>query len=397
MNEANRSQRDCFRQFLYVRVFYMTKTIWIVRARRTPQGRFLGALAKRSAADLAVEAGRAALADIEPAWIDQVILGNVLSAGQGMNVARQVGVRLGLPVSTPALTVNMVCGSGMHAIVLAAQAIQCGTAQMVLCGGTESMSTAPYLLERARTGYKLGDGTLVDAVLRDGLTDVFSGQHMGLTAEALATRYGISREEQDQFALRSQQCHAAAQSAGHFDDEIAIVDDLERDEHPRPDATMASLQALSPAFSETGTVTPGNASGLNDGAAMLVVCDEARGRECGLDPMMILTDSVAVGCEPAAMGLGPVHAVQKLGRAVGDYDLVELNEAFAAQALACIRELELDDARVNPDGGAIAVGHPLGATGARLVVHLAHRRPRRGLATLCVGGGMGCAVVLERP
>ncbi len=373
------------------------KPLWIVAARRTPQGRFLGSLAKRSAVDLAVAAGRAALGGLDPAWIDSVIIGNVLSAGAGMNIARQVGVQLGLLVSTPAFTVNMMCASGIYAAILAAQAIESGAARMVLCGGAESMSNAPYLLERARTGYKLGDGTLVDSVLRDGLVDAFSREHMALTAEALAERYGISRAAQDEFALRSQQRYAAAQAAGHFQGEIVPVDGVANDEHPRPETTLAGLANLGPAFRKNGTVTAGNASGLNDGAALLVICSAERGRECGLTPLALLTGSATVGCEPAWMGLGPVHAVRRLGRDVGEFDWVELNEAFAAQALACIGELRLDEARVNADGGAIALGHPLGATGARLLVHLAHRQPRRGLATLCVGGGMGCAAVVERP
>ena len=373
------------------------KNLWIVSARRTPQGRFLGALAKRSAVELAVAAGQAALEKLDRAWIDTVILGNVLSAGAGMNMARQIGLRLGLPVSTPAFTVNMMCASGMHAIVLAAQAIQTGAARMVLCGGTESMSNAPYLLERARTGYKLGDGAVVDSVLRDGLVDAFSRDHMALTAEALAMRYNISRAAQDAFAVQSQQRCAAAQRAGRFDGEIVPVDGVDRDEHPRADTTVEALAKLAPAFQKTGSVTAGNASGLNDGAAMLVVCDAARGRECGLQPLLILSGSAVVGCDPSLMGLGPVHAVRRLGRDVNDYDWIELNEAFAAQALACLQELRLDATRINPDGGAIALGHPLGATGARLVVHLAHRQPARGLATLCVGGGMGYAMVVERP
>ena len=371
--------------------------IWIVAARRTPQGRFLGGLARQSAVDLGVAAGTAALTGIDPRRIDAVVVGNVLTAGSGMNVARQIGVRCGVPVEVPAFTVNMMCGSGMHAVALAAQAIQAGTATMALCGGTESMSNAPYLLERARTGYKLGDGTLVDSILRDGLHDAFSGRHMALTAEALAERFGISRAAQDAFALRSQQRHAAARAAGRFAAEIVPVAGVEADEHPRPDSTAAGLAGLAPAFAAGGTITAGNAAGINDGAALLVVCGADTGRACGLEPLAVLAATATVGCDPAAMGLGPVHAVRRLGRAVGDYDLVELNEAFAAQALACIGELGLDGERVNPDGGGIAIGHPLGATGARLLVHLVHRRPRRGLATLCVGGGMGCAAVVESP
>ena len=373
------------------------KPIWIVSAKRTPQGRFLGALAKRSAVDLGVVAAKAALAGLDAACIDSVIVGNVLGAGLGMNISRQIALCAGMPVSTPAFTVNMMCASGMQAVMLATQAIQSGAARMVLCGGTESMSNAPYLLDRARTGYKLGDGVLIDSLLRDGLTDAFSDEHMGVTAERIATRYQLSREAQDHFAARSQQRYAAAAAAGHFQDELVAVDKLTQDEHPRPETTAATLGTLKPAFDPKGTVTAGNSSGINDGAAMLVVCDEERGRELGLTPMLTITATTAVGCEPALMGLGPVYATRKLSRDVGEFDLIELNEAFAAQSLACIQELGMDEEKVNVDGGAIALGHPIGASGARLLVHLAHRQPRRGLATLCVGGGMGCAVVVERP
>ncbi len=371
--------------------------MWIVAAKRTPQGRLLGALAKHSAVDLAIAAGREVIAGVDPSKIDSVILGNVLGAGLGMNVARQVGIGLGLPVEVPAFTVNMMCASGMQAVMLAAQSIEHGSAQMVLCGGTESMSNAPYLLPRARSGYKLGDGVLVDSLLRDGLTDAFSGEHMGLTAERVAHMHSVSRESQDHFAASSQRRWAAAQQAGHFQTEIVAVEGLDRDEHPRPDTTFERLASLAPMFKKDGTVTAGNASGINDGAALLLLCDEQVGRQCGLQPMMVLTAAAVAGCEPGLMGMGPVHAVRKLGVDTRDFDMVELNEAFAAQALACIKELGLDEAKVNPDGGAIALGHPIGASGARLLVHLAHRRPRRGLAALCVGGGMGCAVVVERP
>jgi acetyl-CoA C-acetyltransferase len=375
----------------------MTKPIWIVSAHRTVQGRFLGTLARQTATGLGVAAAKAALAGIHPARIDAVVVGNVLSAGSGMNVARQIGIGAGLPVTTPAYTVNMMCASGMHAVILAVQSIQSGAARMVLCGGTESMSNAPYLLERARSGYKFGDGVLVDSMLRDGLTDAFSREHMGLTAEKVAALHGISREAQDRFALASQQRYAAAQAAGHFRDEIVKVEKLDHDEHARPEITLESLAALKPVFNREGSVTAGNASGLNDGAAMLIVCDEARGRECGLTPLMVITESAVVGCEPSMMGMGPVYATRKLNRRTDEFDLIELNEAFAAQALACIKELGFDESKVNSDGGAIALGHPIGASGARLLVHLAHRRPKRGLATLCVGGGMGYAVVMEQP
>lgn len=372
-------------------------SIWIASAKRTPQGRFLGGLSKFSAVDLGVVAAKAALSGIDPAAIDLVIVGNVLGAGLGMNVARQIGIGAGVPVSAPGYTVNMMCASGMQAVILATQAIQAGSARMVLCGGTESMTNAPYLLDRARSGYKLGNGTLVDSVLRDGLSDAFSGEHMGVTAERLAQRYDLSRRAQDEFAARSQQRCAAAAEAGHFDAELVSLAGLERDEHPRADTTAESLAGLRPVFDPKGTVTAGNASGLNDGAAMLVVCDEKAGVEHGLTPLMIIEGSASAGCHPGEMGLGPVHAVRKLGAKPSDYDLIELNEAFAAQALACIQKLGLNEETVNVAGGAIALGHPIGASGARLLVHLAHRKPQRGLATLCVGGGMGCAVALRRP
>jgi acetyl-CoA C-acetyltransferase len=378
----------------------IAKPIWIIAAKRTVQGRFLGALSKQSVVELGITASKAALGatGIDPKWVNGVIVGNVLGAGAGMNIARQIGIGSGVPVQVPAYTVNMMCASGMHAVILAARTIQSGDASMVLCGGAESMTNAPYLLERARSGYKFGDGILTDSVLRDGLTDAFSREHMGLTVESLAVRYGISRKEQDAFALSSQMRYAAAVAAGQFKDEIINMEKLNVDEQARPDTTLERLAVLKPAFKPDGSITAGNSSGVNDGAAMLVLCDEAHGREYGLKPMAIIAGSAVVGCEPASMGLGPVHATRKLQRDhPGEFDVIELNEAFAAQVIACIRELQFDPAKVNPDGGAIALGHPIGASGARLLVHLAHRQPKRGLATLCVGGGMGYAVVVERP
>jgi len=375
----------------------MTETIWIVGARRTPQGRFLGGLSHRSAVDLAVIAGQAALNTIDPAHVDTVIVGNVLSAGLGMNVARQVGMQMNLPISVPAYTVNMMCLSGLQAVNLAVKEIQSGAARMVLCGGTESMSRAPHLLQRMRSGLKFGHGEMIDSLLSDGLTDPISREHMALTAERIAEQFQISREAQDQFALNSQQRASAAMSAGLFEQEIVPVDGVRQDEQPRPDSTLEGLAKLKPAFAKSGTVTAGNASGLNDGAAMLVLCDAAFGEQLGLTPLVVIRETAVVGCDPQVMGLGPVFALRKIGRPVDDYDVVELNEAFAAQSLRCIQELNLDPARVNPDGGAIALGHPLGASGARLLVHLAHRKPVRGVATLCAGGGMGGAVVVERP
>lgn len=380
------------------------KPIFIVAARRTPQGRLLGGLNGLSAVDLAIAAGRGMLSDrYAPDAFDAVILGNVLSAGAGMNIGRQVGVGLGLPIDKTGVTVNMMCASGMYSLFQAVQALECGQNTAVICGGTESMTAAPYLAKEARTGYRLGNGALIDSVVCDGLTDPFSGRHMGLTAEALAQEYGIGRDEQDAYALRSQQRCRDAVRRGALRDEIIPAGKLDKDEHPRPETTLGQLAQLKPVFAADGTVTAGNSSGVNDGAAMLVVCDEKTAARNQWRPMARITGYVAVGCDPARMGLGPVHAVRLLCERyrlkAGDFDTVELNEAFAAQVLACIRELKLNPDLINPDGGSIALGHPIGATGARLVVHLAHRIARgetkRGLATLCVGGGMGAALALE--
>jgi acetyl-CoA C-acetyltransferase len=278
-----------------------------------------------------------------------------------------------------------------------------GQAEVVLCGGTESMSNAPYLLQRARSGYRMGDGALIDCLLRDGLVDTSSGQHMALSAERLAQHYRIDRAAQDAFALRSQQNTHRGYAEGHYQDELVPVDKLDRDEHPRPDTTLEQLAALRPAFQAEGTVTAGNASGINDGAAMLVVCAEPAAIRNDWSILATIGPYAAVGCDPQWMGLGPVHATRRLCERsqmrLDDFDTIELNEAFAAQALACMQELSLETERVNPDGGAIALGHPIGTTGARLAVHLAYRIARgwtkRALATLCVGGGMGLALVLE--
>lgn len=377
--------------------------ICIVAAKRTPQGRFMGALSKQSATQLAIAAGKAVLDQIPSDQIDQVIVGNVLSAGQGMNIARQIALGLGVPIDRIAFTVNMMCASGMHAVMLADQAIRAGQAKVILCGGTESMSNAPYLLDRARQGYKLGQGILIDCLLRDGLVDSFSNEHMGLTAEELARRYKIDRAAQDEFALSSQQKYAQGSAQGRYDDELVPVGQLDKDEHPRPEMTIDQLASLQPAFTTDGTVTPGNASGINDGASMLIVCDEATARKSGYKPLAIIRGWAAVGCDPKFMGLGPVYATEKLCRQeqlkIDDFDTIEINEAFAVQTLACVQQLKIAKDRLNPDGGAIALGHPIGSSGARLVIHLAHRIARgqtsKGLAALCVGGGLGAAMVLE--
>ncbi len=383
------------------------KRIAIVAARRTPQGRFLGGLAKCSALELATSVGQTILKDLGKAGdyvglIDQVIMGNVLSAGLGMNLARQTAIHLKLPISSDAFTVNMMCASGLKAIMLGCDAVLSGQARMVLCGGTESMSQAPYLLQRARTGLKLGDASLVDSILRDGLVDAFDHKHMGLSAERLARDYEISRMEQDAFACESQNRYAAALAQEAFSKELVPIAGMTADEHPRPDTTPESLGKLAPAFDPAGTITAGNASGLNDGAALVLLCEESFACKQGLNILALVENYTTAGCDPARMGLGPVHATEKLlkmlNRKLDQFDTVELNEAFAAQALACLREMPVASDKLNPDGGAIAIGHPIGATGARLVVHLANRiaqgRSQTGLATLCVGGGMGAAFSL---
>ncbi len=400
------------------------KRICIVSAKRTPQGRFLGKLSKCSAVELAITAARATIESVAGGveteglvgrgaevtdLIDRVIVGNVLAAGLGMNIARQIGVGLGVPLDRPAFTINMMCASAMQALILAAQSIRVGESSLVLCGGTESMSQAPYVSDRARAGHRLGHGKLIDTILRDGLVDAFDNQHMGVSAERLAERFAITREAQDHFAFESQQKTARAAAEGRFDAELAPLADLQADEHPRPDTTLEKLASLSPAFAAddattSGTVTAGNASGINDGAAMMLVCDEATAVRRGWKPLAFMAAYATAGCDPKLMGMGPVHATHRLCARVGskpaDYGLVEINEAFASQALACIQELKLDPARVNVDGGAIALGHPIGASGARIVVHLAHQlatgKANNALATLCVGGGMGSAVALDR-
>ena len=376
----------------------------IVAAKRTPFGRFMGSLTEFSAVDLAFEAANAALLNIDRQQIDLVVLGNVLSAGLGMNIARQVAMRLGLPIEVPAYSVNMMCASGLQSVLLAAQAVRAGDAKAVLCGGTESMSNAPYLLPKARLGYKLGDGALVDSLLRDGLVDSFNHAHMGLSVETLAREFQITRLEQDEFATRSQTRFATALQSNVFDDELVPVGNLSFDEHPRAETSVEKLAKLKPAFSPSGTVTAGNASGINDGAAMLIIAERDFARQRGWPVLAKLAGATTQGCDPARMGLGPIHAIRKLcanhGWNIDQFDAVEINEAFAVQTLACQRELNLNPDRLNVNGGAIAVGHPIGASGARLAVHLAHRISsgaiEQGLAGLCVGGGMGIAAAFTK-
>ena len=383
-----------------------TQPIYLVDARRSPVGRIGGGLKSFAAADLSLQVGEAVVTPALKPAIDHVILGQVLQAGSGMNVARQAGLRLGLPHATPAFTVNMVCASGLKAVVLAADGIAKGEASLVLAGGVESMSCAPHYAMDLRWGKKLGDGTLVDAILADGLTDPVLKLGMGETAERIAGLLKISREEQDRFALASHQRATANRAA--FQREIVPVKTREgevtADEHPRADTTLEKLAQLKPAFRPDGTVTAGNASGINDGAALVLVASEASAKRHGLEPRARIVAATAVGCDPAMMGLGPVGAIRKLcdetGWKLDGVDAVEINEAFAAQTLGCAKELRLDPAKLNRRGGAIALGHPIGCSGARVLVTLLHiledLRLRRGIASLCVGGGMGIAMAIER-
>ena len=380
--------------------------IHLVFARRSPIGRFGGALKSIPPADLLLPVAAAVVPASLRAAIDQVILGQVLQAGAGLNVARQLGLRLGLPQSSPAFTVNMACASGLKSIMLAAEAIALGEASLVLAGGVESMSRAPHLAPDLRWGRKFGDAPLLDSIRADGLSDPVLGLGMGETAERIADQLGIDREAQDRFALASQQ-RAAAHRAG-FERELVSMSlpagELDHDEQPRPDITLEKLSRLPPAFRTPGTVTAGNSSGLNDGAALALLAGAEAIARHSLEPRARLVAATAVGCDPATMGLGPVAAIRRLVQEtswnLADVEAVEINEAFAAQTLGCIQELKLDPSRVNQRGGAIALGHPIGCSGARVLVTLLHlledRSYRRGIASLCVGGGMGVALALER-
>jgi acetyl-CoA C-acetyltransferase len=392
------------------------KEVYLAGAVRTPIGRFGGALAGTSAAELGAAAAKASLerAGLAPAGVQQVVWGCARQAGTGPNLARQIAHRAGAPETVPAFTVNQACGSGLKAIILAAQEIMLGRAGAVLAGGVENMSRVPYLAEGARWGMKMGNVELVDGMYRDGFHDPLSGLLMGETAENLVRKYEISRGEQDEFALRSQQRAAAAIDSGRFDGELTPVEirgrkgeaiPFTRDEHPRADTSMESLKKLPPVFSKEGTVTAGNSSGITDGAAAVVVTDGAalRAARGGAGPLARIVDYEIAGVAPEVMGIGPVPAVRALlarqKLALADIDLVELNEAFAAQVIACDRELGLDPERLNVNGGAIALGHPIGCTGVRITTTLLHemrrRGARRGLATLCVSGGLGLALLVE--
>ncbi|MDM3016895.1 acetyl-CoA C-acetyltransferase [Citrobacter sp. CK189] len=391
------------------------KNCVIVSAARTAIGSFNGALATTSAIDLGATVIKAALerAQLDPQRVDEVIMGNVLQAGLGQNPARQALLKSGLAETVCGFTVNKVCGSGLKSVALAAQAIQAGQAQAIVAGGMENMSQAPYLLDaKARWGYRLGDGQLSDVILRDGLICATHGYHMGITAENVAREYGISREMQDELALLSQRKAVAAIDSGAFQAEIVPVSVtsrkktvvFEHDEFPKADSTAEGLAALRPAFDKAGTVTAGNASGINDGAAALVVMEESAALAAGLTPLARIKAYASGGVAPALMGMGPVPATQKAlqlsGLTLSDIDLIEANEAFAAQFLAVGKTLGFDPQKVNVNGGAIALGHPIGASGARILVTLLHALSAHdktlGLATLCIGGGQGIAMIVER-
>jgi acetyl-CoA C-acetyltransferase len=391
------------------------RPVFVLSAARTPIGKFGGSFASLSAADLGEVAARAAIerSGLPATAIDEAIFGHARQAGGGPNTARQVARRAGVPDSVPAFTVNKACGSSLKALTLGALSIAAGENDLVLAGGTECMSATPYLLPRARFGYRMGHAELVDAMYRDGFLCPLCGQLMGETAETLAREYSIRREEQDAYAVESQRRAAEAIESGRFREEIAPVEiagkkgsvRVELDEHPRPDSTLEALRRLPPVFDpQNGTVHAGNSSGITDGAAALVLASEEEVQKSGGRPLARVAAWTSAGVDPARMGIGPVPAVravlQKAGKSLSDVELIELNEAFAAQVIACARELGLDLARVNVNGGAIALGHPIGATGARITATLLHemkrREAKRGLATLCVSGGMGMAVLFER-
>ena len=398
--------------------------ILILSAARTPIGKFGGALAGVKAPELGGVAAQAAMkrGGIDPSQLNEVIIGNARTAGVGPNIARQVGRRSGVPDAVPAFSINKACGSSLRAIISAVQSIKCGDAELILAGGTESMTNTPYLLPKARWGYRLGHEQVVDAMYQDGFLCPLCGKVMGETAETLATQYKISREEQDGYAVETQRRCEAARKTGRFVDEIVPVEVsagrreresgrvgerviLSTDEHPRDGVTMEGLAKLEPVFSKNGTVHPGNSSGIVDGAAAVVVASEAFVHRHHPPVLARIVDYTVAGVDPAIMGMGPAPAVrsilQRQSLKLDDIDLIELNEAFAAQVIACDRELHFDPARLNVNGGAIALGHPIGATGARIVVTLLHEMQKRhsklGLATLCVSGGMGIALLLAQP
>lgn len=391
------------------------KRVVIVSAVRTPIGKFGGALSSLSAIDLGVIAAKEAIkrAGIKPEMINEVIIGNVLGAGLGQNVSRQVAVGAGIPVEVPAFTVGKVCGSGLRAVSIASQFITLGDDDIVLCGGTESMSNAPYAIPKARWGQRMGDGKLIDTMVNDGLYDIFNKYHMGITAENIAEQWGITREEQDKFSVTSQNKTEEAQKTEKFVDEIVPISIPQRkgnpivvkdDEFPKHGTTYDKVSKLKPAFKKDGTVTAANASGINDGASCLIIMSKDKADELGLDYLAEIKGYGTMGVDPSIMGYGPVPAVKKaLKKAnwnIEDIDLIEANEAFAAQSIAVVRDLGLNPDIVNVNGGAIALGHPIGASGARILTTLLYEMKKRdvkkGLATLCIGGGMGTSLLVER-
>lgn len=393
----------------------MTNEVVIVSAVRTAIGSFLGSLKNVSAVDLGARVIQEAIkrAGLDDEAVDEVIMGNVLQAGLGQNPARQAALQAGLPESVSAMTINKVCGSGLKTVQLARQAILAGDADVVVAGGMENMSQAPYLMKNARDGFKMGDQKVVDSMIHDGLWCAFNDYHMGVTAENLCDRYNLTREEQDAFAASSQQKAAAAMEVGRFEEEIVPLEIPQRkgepiifrqDEYVRAGTSAEQLGKLRPAFKKDGSVTAGNASGINDGAAALVIMRKEKAEELGIKPLATIESSSSAGVDPKVMGIGPVQAVEKaLARAnmtLAEIDLIEANEAFAAQALAVDKELQFDDNKLNVNGGAIALGHPIGASGARILVTLLHEMQKRdvktGLATLCIGGGQGVATVISR-
>lgn len=391
------------------------REVVIASAVRTAIGSFGGALKDVSAADLGAIVIKEAVskAGIKGELVEEVVMGNVIQAGLGQNVARQAAVKAGLPVEVPAMTINKVCGSGLRTVALAAQMIKAGDADIVVAGGMENMSQAPYLLKTSRWGQRMGDGKMVDSMINDALWDAFNNYHMGVTAENIAKEWNLSREEQDEFALKSQLKTEAAIKEGRFKDEIVPVVIPQRkgepkifdtDEYPRFGATIEGMAKLKPAFVKDGTVTAANASGINDGAAAFVVMSEEKAEELGITPLAKIVSYGQRGLDPSIMGYGPFHATKKAlevaNLKIEDLDLIEANEAFAAQSLAVAKDLNFDMSKVNVNGGAIALGHPVGASGARILVTLLHemqkRDAKKGLATLCIGGGMGTALIVER-
>ncbi len=392
------------------------REVVIVSAVRTPLGAFGGKFKEVSAVALGTAAVKGALekAGVKPELVEEVIFGNVLGAGLGQNVARQVSIHAGIPIEVPSFTVNKVCGSGLKAVALAAQAIIAGDADIIVAGGTENMSQAPYLLKTSRWGMRMGDASVEDYMVKDGLTDVFNGYHMGVTAENIVDQWGLTREGQDQFAATSQNRAEAAIKSGRFVDEIVPIVIPQRkgdpvvvdtDEFPKFGTTYEGLAKLKPAFKKDGTVTAASSSGINDGAAALVIMSREKADELGLTALVTIKSYASAGVDPKIMGTGPIPAVRKAlakgGMTVADLDLIEANEAFAAQAMSVMHDLELDPEKTNVNGGAIALGHPIGASGARILVTLIHEMAKRedaktGLATLCIGGGQGTAVIVSK-